>query len=88
MIKAGTYPKQDKDVPGDRLLDACRSSPATCPRTSVYKMTKAMADDTSSDMAAVVKPIDGAHAEGHGGRHRRAACTRARRKYYKEVGAM
>ena len=50
------------------------------PEDTVYKMTKAMAANVTA-MAAVVKPIDGPHAEGHGRRHRRAASTRARRKY-------
>jgi hypothetical protein len=57
VIKAGTYPKQDKDVPvigySTHVVAACN-----LPEDTVYKMTKAMATNVAA-MAAVVKPIDG-----------------------------
>src|SRR4029078_6963789 len=57
VIKAGTYPKQDKDVPAigytTHIIAAC-----DLPEETVYKMTKAMATHID-DMAAVVKPITG-----------------------------
>src|SRR5438876_4993273 len=57
VIKAGTYPKQDKDVPAigytTHIVAAC-----DLPEDVVYKMTKAMATHVN-DMAAVVKPITG-----------------------------
>ena len=57
VIKAGTYPKQDKDVPvigySTHIVAAC-----DLPEDVVYKMTKAMAEHVD-DMAAVVKPIAG-----------------------------
>ena len=57
VIKAGTYPKQDKDVPvigySTHIVAACDLS-----EDVVYKMTKAMAENVDS-MAAVVKPIAG-----------------------------
>ena len=56
-IKAGTYPKQDKDVPvigySTHIVAAC-----DLPEDVVYKITKAMAEHVD-DMAAVVKPIAG-----------------------------
>src|SRR5215211_6135444 len=57
VIKAGTYPKQDKDVPA---IGYTTHIVASCdlPEDVVYKMTKAMATGVS-DMAAVVKPIAG-----------------------------
>ena len=85
MIKAGTYPKQDKDVPAigysTHVVAAC-----DLPEDVVYKMTKAMATHVS-DMAAVVKPITGLTAKDMAADicvpfHKGAA------KYYKEVGAM
>ncbi len=84
-IKAGTYPKQDKDVPAigysTHVVAAC-----DLPEDVVYKMTKAMATHVS-DMAAVVKPITGLTAKDMAADicvpfHKGAA------KYYKEVGAM
>ena len=70
VIKAGTYPKQDKDVAAigytTHIVVAC-----DLPEDVVYRMTKAMATNVN-DMAAVVKPIDRADREGHGDRHRRA----------------
>jgi len=57
VIKAGTYPKQDKDVPvigySTHIVAAC-----DLPEEVVYKMTKAMAQNVDT-MAAVVKPITG-----------------------------
>jgi uncharacterized protein len=84
-IKAGTYPKQDKDVPAigytTHVVAAC-----DLPEDVVYKMTKAMATHIG-DMAAVVKPITGLTAKDMAVDigvpfHKGAA------KYYKEVGAM
>lgn len=57
IIKAGTYPKQEKDVPvigySTHIVAAC-----DLPEDVVYKMTKAMAGNIDT-MAAVVKPIAG-----------------------------
>jgi len=84
-IKAGTYPKQDKDVPAigymTHVVAAC-----DLPEDLVYKMTKEMASRVA-DMAAVVKPITGLTAKDMAADicvpfHKGAA------KYYKEVGAM
>lgn len=85
VIKAGTYPKQDRDVPvigySTHLVAAC-----DLPEDTVYRMTKAMAANVGT-MAAVVKSIEGLTPKDmavdigvpfHAG----AA------KYYKEVGAM
>ena len=85
MIKAGTYPKQDKDVPvigySTHVVVAC-----DLPEDTVYKMTKAMAGNIAG-MAAVVKSIDGLTAKAMAADigvpfHKGAV------KYYKEVGAM
>jgi len=56
-IKAGTYPKQDKDVP---VIGYSTHIVASCdlPEDVVYKMTKAMAQNVQT-MASVVKPIAG-----------------------------
>jgi len=84
-IKAGTYPKQDKDVPAigytTHIVAAC-----DLPEDVVYKMTKAMATHVD-DMAAVVKPIAGLTAKDMAVDigvpfHKGSA------KYYREVGAM
>jgi TRAP transporter TAXI family solute receptor len=84
-IKAGTYPKQDKDVPAigytTHIIAAC-----DLPEDVVYTMTKTMATHVN-DMAAVVKPITGLTAKEMAVDigvpfHTGAA------KYYKEVGAM
>jgi len=57
IIKAGTYPKQDKDVPvigySTHLVVAC-----DLPEQTVYSMVKAMAANVDS-MSAVVKSIEG-----------------------------
>ena len=84
-IKAGTYPKQDKDI---AAIGYSTHIVARCdlPEKTVYEMTKAMATHVD-DMAAVVKPIHGLTAKDmavdigvpfHKGAE----------KYYKEVGAM
>ncbi len=84
-IKAGTYPKQDKDVP---VIGYSTHIVASCdlPEDVVYKMTKAMAENVPA-MAAVVKPIGGLTAKAMAADigvplHKGAA------KYYKEVGAL
>ncbi|HEX5110134.1 MAG TPA: TAXI family TRAP transporter solute-binding subunit [Vicinamibacterales bacterium] len=85
IIKAGTYPKQDHDVPvigySTHVIVACG-----LPEDVVYKMTKVMATHVD-DMAAVVKAIKGSTAKDMAldigvPFHKGAA------KYYKEVGAM
>lgn len=84
-IKAGTYPKQDKDVPAiaysTHIVARC-----DLPEEMVYQMTKAMATHIA-DMAAVVKPIQGLTAKDMavdiGVPFHKGAV-----KYYKEVGAM
>jgi uncharacterized protein len=85
IIKAGTYPKQDKDVPvigySTHIVAACDLS-----EDVVYKITKAMAENVG-DMAAVVKPITGLTAKDMAidigvPFHKGAA------KYYKEKGAL
>jgi uncharacterized protein len=85
VIKAGTYPKQDKDVPvigySTHLVVAC-----DMPEDTVYRMTKAMAANVAS-MAAVVKSIEGLTAKDMAADigvpfHKGAA------KYYKEAGVM
>lgn len=85
IIKAGTYPKQDKDVPvigySTHIVVAC-----SLPEDVVYKMTKVMATHVD-DMAAVVKAMKGATPKDMAldigvPFHKGAA------KYYKEVGAM
>ena len=85
IIKAGTYPKQDKDVPvigySTHVVVAC-----DLPEDVVYKMAKAMAANVD-DMAAVVKAIGGSTPKDMAldigvPFHKGAA------KFYKEVGAM
>jgi uncharacterized protein len=85
VIKAGTYPKQDKDVPvigySTHVVAAC-----DLPEDTVYKMTRAMAENVGA-MAAVVKPIEGLTAKDMAidigvPLHKGAA------KYYKEKGAI
>jgi TRAP transporter TAXI family solute receptor len=84
-IKAGTYPKQEKDVPvigySTHIVVAC-----SLPEDTVYKMTKTMAGNIDG-MAAVVKAINGVTPKDMAADigvpfHKGAA------KYYKEVGAM
>jgi len=84
-IKAGTYPKQDKDVPvigySTHVIVAC-----DLPDATVYGMVKSMVAGIS-DMAAVVKPIGGMTAKDMaldiGVPFHKGAV-----RYYKEVGAM
>jgi TRAP transporter TAXI family solute receptor len=85
VIKAGTYPKQDKDVPvigySTHIVAAC-----DLPEDVVYKITKAMAENVD-DMAAVVKPIAGLTPKDMAVDigvpfHKGAA------KYYREKGAL
>jgi TRAP transporter TAXI family solute receptor len=85
VIKAGTYPKQDKDVAAigytTHIVVAC-----DLPEDVVYRMTKAMAAGVN-DMAAVVKPIAGLTpkdmAVDIGVPFHKGAV-----KYYKEAGVM
>jgi TRAP transporter TAXI family solute receptor len=84
-IKAGTYPKQDKDV---EVIGYSTHIVASCdlPEDVVYKMTKAMAGNVDT-MSAVVKPIAGLTPKMMAldigvPLHKGAA------KYYKEVGAI
>jgi TRAP transporter TAXI family solute receptor len=85
VIKAGTYPKQDKDVPvigySTHVVAACN-----LPEDTVYKMTKAMAANVAN-MAAVVKSIEGLTPKDMAldigvPLHKGAA------KFYKEAGAL
>ena len=85
IIKAGTYPKQDKDVPvigySTHVIVAC-----DLPEATVYGMVKTMAAGVD-DMAAVVKAIAGSTPKDMAldigvPFHKGAA------KFYKEVGAM
>ncbi len=85
IIKAGTYPKQDKDVPvigySTHIVAAC-----DLPEQTVYQMTKAMASNIEG-MAAVVKAISGITPKDMAldigvPFHKGAA------KFYKEAGAM
>jgi TRAP transporter TAXI family solute receptor len=85
IIKAGTYPKQDRDVPvigySTHIVAAC-----DLPEETVYRMTKTMAQNVDS-MAAVVKAIDGIKPKDMAldigvPFHKGAA------KFYKEAGAM
>jgi TRAP transporter TAXI family solute receptor len=85
IIKSGTYPKQDKDV---AAIGYSTHIVARCdlPEDVVYKMTKVMAQHVS-DMAAIVKSIEGVTAKDMAidigvPFHKGAA------KYYKEVGAL
>jgi uncharacterized protein len=85
IIKAGTYPKQDKDVPvigySTHVVVAC-----DLPEATVYKMTKTMAANIDA-MAAVVKAIHGVTPKDMAldigvPLHKGAA------KFYKEAGAI
>jgi TRAP transporter TAXI family solute receptor len=84
-IKAGTYPKQDKDVPvigySTHLVVAC-----DLPENTVYQMVKTMASNVVA-MAAVVKSIEGIKPKDMAldigvPFHKGAA------KFYKEAGAL
>jgi TRAP transporter TAXI family solute receptor len=85
IIKAGTYPKQDRDVPvigySTHIVVAC-----DLPEDTVYRMTKTMAANVAG-MAAVVKAIEGVTPKDMAldigvPFHKGAA------KFYKEVGAL
>ena len=85
IIKAGTYPKQDKDVPvigySTHVVVAC-----DLPENTVYQMVKSMASNVDS-MAAVVKAIEGINPKDMAldigvPFHKGAA------KFYKEAGAL
>jgi TRAP transporter TAXI family solute receptor len=85
IIKAGTYPKQDKDVPvigySTHLVVAC-----DLPEQTVYGMVKTMAANVDA-MAAVVKSIEGIKPKDMAldigvPFHKGAA------RFYKEAGAM
>ena len=85
IIKAGTYPKQDRDVPvigySTHIVAAC-----DLPEQTVYQMTKTMAANVGS-MAAVVKAIEGITPKDMAldigvPFHQGAA------RFYKEAGAM
>jgi uncharacterized protein len=85
IIKAGTYPKQDKDVP---VIGYSTHVVASCdlPEDTVYKMTKAMAANVGA-MSAVVKAISGITPKDMAldigvPLHKGAA------KFYKEAGAI
>src|SRR5918999_1807206 len=84
VIKAGTYPKQDKDVPvigySTHLVVAC-----DLPEQTVYQMAKTMAGNV--DAMAAVKSIEGIKPKDMAldigvPFHKGAA------KFYKEAGAM
>jgi hypothetical protein len=84
-IKAGTYPKQDRDVPvigySTHIVAAC-----DLPEQTVYQMTKSMAQNVGA-MAAVVKAIEGITPKDMAldigvPFHKGSA------KFYKEAGAM
>lgn len=85
IIKAGTYPKQDRDVPvigySTHLIVAC-----DLPENTVYQMVKTMAGNVDG-MAAVVKSISGITPKDMAADigvpfHKGAA------RFYKEAGAM
>jgi len=85
VIKAGTYPKQDKDVPvigySTHVVVAC-----DLPEQTAYGMVKTMAGNVDG-MAAVVKAIEGITPRDMAldigvPFHKGAA------RFYKEVGAM
>jgi hypothetical protein len=85
IIKAGTYPKQDRDVPvigySTHLVAAC-----DLPEDLVYRMTKIMAANVDG-MSAVVKSISGLTPKDMAldigvPLHKGAA------KFYREVGAL
>ncbi len=85
VIKAGTYPKQDKDVP---VIGYSTHIVARCdlPEQTVYGMTKTMAQNIE-DLAAIVKAIHGVTAKDMaldiGVPFHKGAV-----KFYKEAGAM
>jgi TRAP transporter TAXI family solute receptor len=85
VIRAGTYPKQDRDVPvigySTHLVVAC-----DLPEDTVYQMAKTMAANVDA-MAAVVKSIEGIKPKDMAQDigvplHKGAA------RFYKEAGAL
>jgi TRAP transporter TAXI family solute receptor len=85
IIKAGTYPRQERDVPvigySTHIIAAC-----DLPEQTVYQMTKTMAGNIA-DMAAIVKAMHGVTPKDMAldigvPFHKGAA------KFYKETGAM
>ena len=85
IIKAGTYPKQDRDVPvigySTHIVAAC-----DLPEQTVYGMVKAMASNVDA-MAAVVKSMEGITPKDMAldiGVPFHKGAT----KFYKEAGAM
>ena len=85
IIKSGTYPKQDRDVP---VIGYSTHIVASCdlPEQTVYQMTKTMASNIDA-MAAVVKAIDGITPKDMAldiGVPFHKGAT----KFYKEAGAM
>jgi uncharacterized protein len=84
-IKAGTYPKQEKDV---RVIGYSTHIIARCdlPEETVYRMTKAMAENVAA-LASVVKPIQGLTPKDMAvdiG----VPLHKGARKFYKEAGAI
>jgi TRAP transporter TAXI family solute receptor len=85
VIKSGTYPKQDRDVPvigySTHVVVAC-----DLPEQTVYQMVKTMAGNVDA-MAAVVKAIEGIKpkdmAQDIGVPFHKGAT-----RFYKEAGAM
>ena len=85
IIKSGTYPKQDRDVPvigySTHLVVAC-----DLPENTVYQMVKTMAGNINA-MAAMVKSIEGIKpkdmAQDIGVPFHKGAL-----KFYKEAGAL
>jgi TRAP transporter TAXI family solute receptor len=84
-IKAGTYPKQDKDVPviaySTHLVVAC-----DLPEDTVYQMTKILAGNVST-LGSIVKSMNGITPKDMsvdiGVPFHKGAV-----KFYKEAGAM
>ena len=84
-IKAGTYPKQTKDVPvigySTHVVAAC-----DLPENTVYQMTKAMAANVDA-MSAVVKAIDGMKPRDMA-LDIGVPLHKGAQKFYKEAGAI
>jgi TRAP transporter TAXI family solute receptor len=85
ILKAGTYPKQDKDVPvigySTHVIAACN-----LPEDTVYKMTKAMAANVAN-MAAIVKSIEGLTPKDMAA-DIGVPFHKGAEKFYKEAGAL
>ncbi len=69
-IKKGSYPKQDSDV---KVIGYATHIFVSCklPADEVYKMTKAIVDNTSN-LASIAKAIGKQDVAGFACRHRRA----------------